>query len=68
MEPKYRATVGKVFAVIVLTVGIVIVVGGLTEMFAGNGLAQFVRKTILLGSSMGIAGWVIASRKATPAL
>ena len=53
----YEPTVLRVFAASISALGLVILVGGLTEVLVGNDLAQGVRKAILIGSSMLIATW-----------
>jgi hypothetical protein len=48
----------RVSGAVVAALLLVILVGGVTEALAGNDLAQGVRKTILIGSTLLIAAWV----------
>lgn len=45
---------------------VIVVVGGLTEWTLGNTVAQFVRKTLLLGGTLGFAGYFVQSRLRPP--
>ena len=59
MDPRWKPTALRVAAGIVGTLLAVILVGGLTETFVGNGVAQWVRKAILIGGAIGISQWVV---------
>jgi hypothetical protein len=45
---------------------VVFVVGGMTEWALGDPAAQFVRKTILLGGSMALGGFLVGQRLKPP--